>query len=157
MTSARALGSLLLLCTLTVFAQDQPKASGKPEPTTSAPSVEAWKIIPDDTAKANLEQDALVRLQTSRPPRHQNHSDQSSPASTNSEHSVLSDLNSPRAKTSVVDSLGRITDDATCLTIRSYVVARDSKDSDSTHLVRYSTCQPASRYQLRTAVGSDGR
>jgi hypothetical protein len=37
-----------------------------------------------------------------------------------------------------------------CYAIRSYVVARDSKNSDSTHPVSYSTCQPAARYQLRT-------
>lgn len=41
-------------------------------------------------------------------------------------------------------------DDFVCLKIRSYVVARDSKDSDSVHPVKYSTCQPASRYQLKT-------
>jgi hypothetical protein len=40
--------------------------------------------------------------------------------------------------------------DGTCYAIRSYVVARDSKDSDSTHPVSYSTCQPASRYRVRT-------
>jgi hypothetical protein len=40
---------------------------------------------------------------------------------------------------------------ATCYAIRSYVVARDDKESDSTHFVRYSTCQPASRYRLKTA------
>lgn len=38
-----------------------------------------------------------------------------------------------------------------CLKMRSYMVARDSKDSDSVHLVKYSTCQPASRYQVKTA------
>jgi hypothetical protein len=38
-----------------------------------------------------------------------------------------------------------------CFKMRSYVVARDSKDSDAVHLVRYSTCQPASRYQIKTA------
>ena len=41
--------------------------------------------------------------------------------------------------------------DNTCLSIRSYVVARDSKDSDSTHPVGYSTCQPSNRYQVRSA------
>lgn len=41
--------------------------------------------------------------------------------------------------------------DSTCYTIRSYVVARDAKGSDSTHLVHSSTCQPASRYHVRTA------
>jgi hypothetical protein len=40
--------------------------------------------------------------------------------------------------------------DTTCLKIRSYVVARDSKDSDATHPVSYSTCQPSSRYRVRT-------
>jgi hypothetical protein len=44
--------------------------------------------------------------------------------------------------------------DTVCLKIRSYLMARDSKGSDSTHPVGYSTCQPASRYRLRTAVGS---
>ena len=45
---------------------------------------------------------------------------------------------------------GQLDADITCLKIRSYVVARDSKDSDSTHPVSYSTCQPASRYRLKT-------
>lgn len=38
-----------------------------------------------------------------------------------------------------------------CFSIRSYVVARDSKHSDSVHPVGYSTCVPASRYRLKTA------
>ena len=47
-------------------------------------------------------------------------------------------------------SPGPSSDDFVCLKIRSYVVARDSKDSDSVHPVKYSTCQLASRYQLKT-------
>lgn len=43
-------------------------------------------------------------------------------------------------------------DDSLCYAIRSYVVARDNKDSDSVHPVGYTTCVPASRYQLRTTV-----
>jgi len=39
-----------------------------------------------------------------------------------------------------------------CFAIRSYVMARDSKDSDSTHLVSYSTCVPSNRYRVRKAV-----
>jgi hypothetical protein len=42
-------------------------------------------------------------------------------------------------------------EDTTCLAIRSYVVARDGKNSDSTHPVSYSTCQPTSRYSVRSA------
>ncbi len=41
--------------------------------------------------------------------------------------------------------------DTTCFAIRSYVVARDSKDSDSTHPAGYSTCQPSNRYRVRSA------
>ena len=44
-----------------------------------------------------------------------------------------------------------------CLKMRSYLMARDGNNSDSTHLVGYSTCLPASRYRLRTAVGSSQR
>jgi hypothetical protein len=40
--------------------------------------------------------------------------------------------------------------DTTCYSIRSYVVARDSKDSDSTHPAGYSTCQPTNRYRLKS-------
>jgi hypothetical protein len=49
-----------------------------------------------------------------------------------------------------VPPIPHLLSDNTCYAIRSYVVARDDKDSDSTHLVHYSTCQPASRYRLRT-------
>lgn len=42
-------------------------------------------------------------------------------------------------------------DDPTCYTIRSYVVARDSKDSDSTHPAGYSTCLSSDRYHVKTA------
>ena len=44
----------------------------------------------------------------------------------------------------------RIDETVYCYTIRSYVFARDRKDSDSVHLVGYSTCPPANRLRLRT-------
>lgn len=47
---------------------------------------------------------------------------------------------------------GQPGDDTTCYSIRSYVVARDSKYSDAVHPVSYTTCVPASRYRLRTTV-----
>ena len=40
--------------------------------------------------------------------------------------------------------------DSYCLKIRSYVVARDSKNSDSVHPAGYTTCVPATRFRLRT-------
>lgn len=42
-------------------------------------------------------------------------------------------------------------DDALCLTMRTYKVARDGPHSDSTHAVGYSTCQPARRFHVHTA------
>lgn len=39
--------------------------------------------------------------------------------------------------------------DTLCYKMRSNVVARDRKDSDSVHPASYSTCQLASRYRLR--------
>ena len=42
--------------------------------------------------------------------------------------------------------------DRVCYTMRSYMVARESRNSDSTELVGYSTCQPSSKYELRITV-----
>ena len=42
--------------------------------------------------------------------------------------------------------------DSVCYTMRSYIVARENRDSDSTKLVGYSTCQPSSKYELRISV-----
>ena len=46
---------------------------------------------------------------------------------------------------------GPLAADVTCLSIRSYVVKRDSKNSDSVHPAGYSTCVPASRFRVKTA------
>ena len=46
---------------------------------------------------------------------------------------------------------GPLATDFTCLSIRSYVVKRDSKNSDSVHPAGYSTCVPAKRFSLKTA------
>ncbi len=42
-------------------------------------------------------------------------------------------------------------EDGVCYKLRSYKVARDDRDSDSTHPVGYSTCQRASKFQMRSA------
>jgi hypothetical protein len=39
--------------------------------------------------------------------------------------------------------------DRTCYSIRSYRVTRNHPDSDSTRPAAYSTCQPASRFQVK--------
>jgi hypothetical protein len=45
-------------------------------------------------------------------------------------------------------------DDTFCLYIRSYRVIRDDPKSDSTRLAGYSECQPAARFQMKSAVDS---
>lgn len=42
--------------------------------------------------------------------------------------------------------------DATCYSIRSYLVVRDSPGSDSTHRDGSTTCVPAARFRVYTAV-----
>jgi hypothetical protein len=42
--------------------------------------------------------------------------------------------------------------DATCYAIRSYLVVRDSPHSDSTHRDGSTTCVPAARFRVHTAV-----
>ena len=51
----------------------------------------------------------------------------------------------------IVSPDGTLTAGTTCYAIRSYVVARDNKDSDSVHPVGYSTCIPTTRFHLKTA------
>lgn len=45
-------------------------------------------------------------------------------------------------------------DETTCLTLRTYRVARIDPESDTTRVAGYSTCQPSVRFQLKTAVDS---
>jgi hypothetical protein len=48
---------------------------------------------------------------------------------------------------------GQLLDDTFCLTMRTYKVARDNPDSDATHAVGYSTCQPAARFRTHSVQG----
>ncbi len=44
-----------------------------------------------------------------------------------------------------------VQNDATCYSMRSYRVTRDDPKSDTTRLVGYSTCQPATKFQVKEA------
>jgi hypothetical protein len=57
------------------------------------------------------------------------------------------------ARMSTFDSDGLLQSDTLCYAMRSYKVARDNPDSDSTHAVGYSTCQPAARFRTHTIDG----
>jgi hypothetical protein len=126
MTLARLLLIALLLSSLPAFTQDQ-LATAAPLSNDARPSTEnmPWKIIPDPPS--NFDSPDHIRIDQFRFD------------------------NSPKnTRTLLMDSNGSLDTDATCYTMRSYVVARDSKDSDSTHPTNYSTCRPASKYRVRT-------
>ena len=148
MTLIRLLFASLLLCSLLAFAQDQePGTAQMPGNDISSyvankdaaitPS-EPWKIIPNSSSELSTDSADHIRLDQFRLDQDQ------------------VDLRTGKPKlegktrTLVMGMDGRMDDDATCYTMRSYVVARDSKHSDSTHLTGYSTCQRASKYRLKT-------
>jgi hypothetical protein len=167
MTLARLLAAVLLLCSLSAFAQDRPVQNSQAltppcreswtgcpvqgnvlgsknffplDRTTAATPAEPWRLIPNSPADFRPGQNALdlMRLDEYR-------LDQIK-GNPHVRHFKLDPLSEALA----VDS-NPLDADNTCLSIRSYVVARDSKDSDSTHPVGYSTCQPSKRYQVRSA------
>jgi len=146
MTLTRLLCASLVVCSALAFAQtktdslavsDHIAATNK---LATVASSEPWRIIPNQPVRAISGSDALDRLQV----------DKYKVSRSKSDTRTL--LLGPEADAGMILSGldGQLDADIDCLKIRSYVVARDSKDSDSTHLVRYSTCQPASRYRLKT-------
>ena len=134
MTLSRLVPVLLIL-SASAFAQQQANSPTRAdEPSNSRVTSEPWKIAVDQPdAKAT---NPLDRLQIDQFKLDRN----AAPFKMES-----------RLDPIVVTPEGLAGDDTLCYTIRSYVVARDSKDSDSVHPVGYSTCQPASRYRLKTA------
>ncbi len=162
MTLARLLAAALLICSLPAFAQDQQSQSSRPSTgvttehvrkgpdlsreafffalnlTKAATPAEPWRLI-SKTPVAIGGVNALdpVRVDQYHPDRHE---DDSAPTF------VAKARSSARMPDFLLDGDG----DTACFKIRSYVVARDSKDSDSTHPVSYTTCQPSSRYGLKT-------
>ena len=148
MTLIRLLLASLLLCSLSAFSQDQQIGTAlvpgndissyvANKDAAVTPS-EPWKIIPNRPSAQSLDSADRIRVDQFRLDQGQ--------------VDLRTGKSKPEAKarTLVMGLDGRLDDDATCYTMRSYVVARDSKDSDSTHLTGYSTCQRASKYRLKT-------
>ena len=169
MTLARLLAAVVAVCSLPAFAQDQQSQSSVPSTSpcgvrsakgcvvgdnfiigdvfffewssdAKATPSEPWRLIPNSPADFRPEQNALDPMRLD-----QYRLDQIK-GNPHVRHFKLD----PLSETLAVDS-NPLDADNTCLSIRSYVVARDSKDSDSTHPVGYSTCQPSNRYQVRSA------
>jgi len=100
---------------------------------------EPWRIIPKDTSQTGSTQDWSERLKSDKP------KDGKGQDKTFGWQTTPQD----ESQAFVITPGGTFPSDATCYKIRSYVVARDGKNSDSTHPVGYSTCQPARRYGLK--------
>ena len=151
MTLARLLAAALVMCSLSAFAQDQYIQDSRPSHTLctvvsntgcisqssilaerflgsrhAATPAEPWRIFPDS-------EHSFVSGQT--------RLDQTPADQLKLEFRV-------RQLESQLDRLSG--EGPTCYAIRSYMVARDSKDSDSTHPAGYSTCQPVGRYGVKT-------
>lgn len=143
MTLARILIAALLFFFLPAFTQAQTSVPHLPTPhlptmgpssfasSTAAMSTEPWRIIPNPNSNSEPTNHMLVdqfRLDRS--------------------------LGNAGARTHTLAlGLDGLDSDTTCYKIRSYVVARDSEDSDSTHMTGYSTCQPAAKYRVKTTEG----
>jgi hypothetical protein len=120
MISVRLLTAAVLLCSASAFAQEQLSSTIRPN-RTAEPERSAQAAATDPW-----------KLVLNQPP-----------------DSRESSLQWQQLDPMAVRADARPGDDTFCYKIRSYVVARDSKDSDSVHPVGYSTCQPASRYRLK--------
>jgi hypothetical protein len=142
MTSVRLLTAAVLICIASAFAQEQlssttrPNRAAEPEKSAHAAATEPWKLVINQPADWNSGKNRLQQFQID---------------AYKIDRSRIDPNRQPFRWGSQIDDIVMETlgDDTLCYKIRSYVVARDSKDSDSVHPVGYSTCQPASRYRLK--------
>ena len=145
MTLARLFLVVLFVCALPGFAQDQKlSAAQNPENVSafatnrdSATPAEPWRIMPN--RPSDLSSISPDRMRADQYVLDRSRGD-------------FRSGRSDKTRTLVMGSNGPLDADATCFTMRSYVVARDFKDSDSTHPTGYSTCQPASKYRVKTTL-----
>lgn len=144
MSLARLLVPALLVCSTLAFAQKQSNSvvseAQASRANKAATTSDPWKFIPNPSADAGFGTDPLHRAQIDQ---------------FKVDHFSIDSKGHPskleaQADPLVLEPTRELATDATCFKIRSYVVARDDKTSDLTHPVAYSTCQPASRYRLRT-------
>ena len=153
MPVARLLAIALLASTAIAFAQVQSgllpdrAVNGKDVSTPAGQTQrEPWQIIPDLTSEPLL------------PLSPQSHAGSMPGHRLTHEEGFRFFMNTPTSQSPLITLLpdGEYTTDSICYAIRSYVVARDDKDSDSTHPVDSSTCQPASHYRVKKAQAESG-
>jgi hypothetical protein len=145
MTLTRLVLATLLACSLPAFAQDQQLLAAQNPDNVAALAASSDSPTPSEPGRfmpnrsSNFSSDPMDRMRIDQYMLDQGNGDFRTGRS-----------NEAKRRTLVMGLNGPLDTDATCFTMRSYVVARDSKDSDSTHPTGYSTCQPASKYRVRT-------
>jgi len=153
MTSVRLL-TAALLWTASAFAQEQlssttrPDRTAEPEKAAQTAATEPWKLVLNQPVDWNVGKDRLQQFQID--------------AYKIDRSRIDPNRQSFRWGSQIDDIVmdRQLGDETLCYKIRSFVVARDSKDSESVHPVGYSTCQPASRYRLKKTqiqTGSSAR
>ena len=143
MTPVRLLTVAVLFCTASAFSQEQlasaSRSNQNAEPDKSARSttLEPWTLVLNPPADPSVGKSGPQPAQID---------------AYKIDRSRIDPSGRPFRWGSQIDPIvldGQAGADTVCYKIRSYVVARDSKNSDSVHPVGYSTCQPASRYRLK--------
>lgn len=137
MALIRLFGTALLVCTAAAFAQTQNNSvvSGS-APTDSlksadVASAEPWRILSQPASDET--QHKLDRIKVD-----QFKIDRGSQVKLSAPNDAIA-----------LNSYGQPGDGDVCYAIRSYVVARDSKNSDSVHPVSSTTCVRAKHLELR--------
>ena len=143
MPVARLLTALLLLCSASAFAQKQSEPLTGSTPDAEVTPSEPWRIIPNQPAE-----DGAGRSPLDRPLSDQFKAFRFKPDGRTRILSLDADT--------VASLEGHPGTDSICYSIHSYLVARDHKDSDSTHPAGSSTCQPANRYHVKRAQPEPG-
>jgi hypothetical protein len=157
MTLARLLAVAFVVCSLPALAQNSRWGHAAPGqivhnseycfdwlPPVAATPAEPWRILPDTPASRSSGKNDLTQIPAN-----------SFAVDGQSRHFKL---DGPTfqiytdADRQLQEASRQLDDDTICYTMRNYVVARDAKDSDSTHPVGSSTCQPASRYHVKNAT-----
>jgi hypothetical protein len=171
MTFARLLTLALLVCSLSASAIAQIRSSTSSGAGTVSPNSdftaernpcctalatpqESWKFTPNDSLTNQSLMNGSEMSESLLSSEDKNNSlDRLTMYDQKTFHLGLHDRSHlPRPDADAqLGSATRLNADTTCYAIRSYVVARDAKDSDSTHPAGYSTCRPSDRYQVKSA------
>jgi hypothetical protein len=69
---------------------------------------------------------------------------------------LLETASSRTARQSKILDEAQRTDDV-CLTLHTFVMARDSQTSDATHLISHRTCTPGRQFEMKSTVLSPSR